>query len=70
MRTVFCTDSEIGIAAFAHRLQRHWRTVDAVLLEEVAGDLWADQALRELAPSEAAVVWLEPVASCWQIASS
>ncbi|RZI69715.1 MAG: hypothetical protein EOP80_17695 [Variovorax sp.] len=54
-------DREIWIAACAHRLQRHWRTVDPELLEEVAGDLWTDRALRELPPHEAAVAWLEPV---------
>ncbi|RYG35548.1 MAG: hypothetical protein EON93_06375 [Burkholderiales bacterium] len=54
-------DRDIWIAACAHRLQRQWRTVDPELLEEVAGDLWADHALRELPPNEAALAWLEPV---------
>lgn len=37
------------------RLQEHWRTVDPVQLEEVAGDLWQDVRLRALPPAEAAV---------------
>ncbi len=56
------TTTEIWIAACAHQLQRHWRTVDPEQLEEVAADLWRDETLRALAPAEAAVVWLEPVA--------
>ena len=56
------TTEEIWIAACAHALQRHWRTVDPEQLEEVASDLWRDQLLRELTPGEAATRWLEPVA--------
>lgn len=56
-------EREIWIAACAHCLQRQWRTVDPEVLEEVAGDLWGDQALREMAPTQAAVAWLKPVAS-------
>ena len=53
----------LWIAACAHHLQRQWRTVDPDQLEEVAGDLWRDERLRALPPSEAARVWLEPLCS-------
>jgi len=53
----------IWIAACAHRLQQQWRTVDPDQLEEVAEDLWRDERLRTMAPSEAARVWLEPLSS-------
>ncbi|MGJ7607129.1 hypothetical protein ACSFA7_22530 [Variovorax sp. LT1R20] len=51
----------IWIDAVAHRLHRHWRTVGAEQLEEVAADLWRDPRLRELSPADAVVVWLEPL---------
>ena len=54
-------DREIWIALCAHRLQRQWRTVDPEILDEVAGDLWRDERLREMAQDVAAVVWLRPV---------
>jgi hypothetical protein len=50
------------IAICAHQLQRQWRTVDPDQLDEVAADLWHDEALRALAPAEAAVAWLKPIA--------
>ncbi|RYG33554.1 MAG: hypothetical protein EON93_09435 [Burkholderiales bacterium] len=53
---------DIWIAACAHQLQQQWRTVDPSQLEDLAGDLWRDERLRQLSPSEAAQVWLEPVA--------
>ncbi len=53
--------AEIWIAACAHRLQQRWRTVDPLLLEEVAADLWRDDRLRALPPDAAAVAWLDPV---------
>lgn len=53
----------IWIAACAHRLQQQWRTVDPDQLEELAGDLWRDERLRSMPPSEAARVWLEPLSS-------
>jgi hypothetical protein len=56
-------DRDVWIAACAHRLQQHWRTVGPDLLEDVAGDLWADELLRAMAPAEAATDWLRPVAS-------
>lgn len=54
--------AEIWIDAVAHRLHRHWRTVDAEQLEEVAADLWRDERLREMSPTEAATAWLGPLA--------
>lgn len=53
--------AHIWIAACAHQLQQQWRTVDPAQLEDLAGDLWRDERLRALTPSEAAQVWLEPV---------
>ena len=53
--------AHIWIAACAHQLQQQWRTVDPAQLEELAWDLWRDEALRSLSPGEAAQVWLEPV---------
>lgn len=55
------TPSDLWIAACAHRLQQRWRTVDPLLLEEVAADLWRDERLRSLPPDAAAVAWLDPV---------
>ena len=49
------------IAACAHRLHKHWHSVDPTLLEEVAGDLWNNETLRSMPPAEAARAWLEPV---------
>jgi len=60
--TVLPMDREVWIALVAHRLQRQWRTVDPDLLDEVAGDLWADERLRNMAPADAASCWLEPIA--------
>jgi len=54
-------EREIWIALCAHRLQRQWRTVDPAQLDEVAGDLWNDERLRQLAPADAAADWLRPV---------
>ena len=51
----------LWIAACAHRLQQHWRTIDPLELEVVAGELWQDERLREMAPSDAAAIWLKPV---------
>ena len=42
-------------------LHEHWRTVDAVQLEEVAVDIWKKPEFRDLAPDEAATRWLSPV---------
>ena len=51
------------IAQLALELHEHWRTVDAVQLEEVAVDLWKDPQLRDLAPKDAAIAWLSPLNS-------
>lgn len=53
--------ANIWIAACAHQLQQQWRTVDPAQLEDLAWDLWRDERLRALTPSEAAQVWLEPI---------
>ena len=52
----------VWIAACAHRLQQHWRTVDPVELEAVAREIWRDARLREREPADAAAEWLTPVA--------
>jgi hypothetical protein len=54
---------EDWIAACAHHLQLHWRTVDPEELGQVAGELWADERLRVLPPAEAARTWLQPIAA-------
>ena len=54
----------VWIAACAHRLHLHWRTVDPVELETVAGELAGDARLRAMLPTEAATAWLQPVESC------
>lgn len=54
--------ANVWTAACAHRLQQRWRTVDPVVLEEVADDIWHDQRLREMPPADAAVEWLKPIA--------
>lgn len=54
-------DRQTWIAACAHRLQRQWRTVDPEQLEEVAGELWGDEGLRELELVQAAQEWLRPL---------
>ncbi|WP_093161693.1 hypothetical protein [Variovorax sp. YR216] len=53
--------AETWIAACAHQLQRQWKTVDPEQLEEVAADLWMDDRLRGMSPSDAAREWLSPV---------
>ncbi|WP_371436579.1 hypothetical protein [Polaromonas sp.] len=55
--------TEVWIAACAHRLQLHWRTVDPSELEAVAGEIWRDPRLREMEPDNSAAAWLLPVAS-------
>ena len=49
------------IAIAAHRLQHRWRTVDPEQLDEVAGELWRDDRLRELEPNRAVDAWLTPL---------
>lgn len=57
------------IAACAHGLQRHWRTVDPLDLEAVATELSHDARLRAMRPGEAANEWLKPVA-CGEVQSA
>lgn len=49
------------VAAFSHRLQRQWPTVDPAQLEELAAALCQDAYLRALEPTDAAARWLRPV---------
>ncbi|RYH61459.1 MAG: hypothetical protein EON54_10070 [Alcaligenaceae bacterium] len=49
------------IAACAHRLHRHWRTVDPLELEALAEELSHDVRLRAMLPTAAASAWLGPV---------
>ena len=51
------------VAACAHHLQKHWRTVDPVQLEEAARELLNNAQLQPLAPADAAALWLRPVMS-------
>jgi len=44
-------------------LQRRWRTVDPDVLEETAAELWRDERLRSMGPTEAASDWLKPLAA-------
>lgn len=53
--------TELWIAACAHRLHQHWHTVHADELEAVARELWGKPELRALAPEAAAAEWLKPV---------
>lgn len=50
------------IAKCAERLHERWHTVEPAQLEEVAVGIWQDAQLRSMTPSEAAALWLEPVA--------
>ncbi|OUL98767.1 hypothetical protein A8M77_29945 [Variovorax sp. JS1663] len=54
-------DRSEWLAACAHQLQRRWRTIDPEVLEDVANDLWADESLRTLPPTRAAIEWLKPL---------
>ena len=56
------TNAETWVAACAHCLQKHWRTVDPAQLEEVARELLEHKGLGPMAPAEAAELWLRPVA--------
>lgn len=42
-------------------LQERWKTIDPARLDDLAADLWRDEALRAMAPREAADEWLRPV---------
>ncbi|MDQ6628336.1 MAG: hypothetical protein M3Z29_07810 [Pseudomonadota bacterium] len=49
------------IAQCAHRLREQWPHADPTSLEEAALELWHCDALRSLAPVEAASRWLAPL---------
>ena len=49
------------VAACSHRLQRQWPTVDPRHIEAVAAELWSDDRLRTLEPTDAAAEWLRPI---------
>jgi hypothetical protein len=51
------------IAIASHRLSHRWHHVDATQLEEVAAELYRDDTLRRLEPTEAAEAWLSPLNS-------
>lgn len=51
----------LWIAAAAHYLHLHWRTVEASQLEDAARELERDPGLRALPPDEAVALWLRPV---------
>ena len=55
------------IAACAHHLQKHWRTVDPVQLEEVAKELLENKPLE---PADEAALWLQPVMSTRRAAAA
>jgi hypothetical protein len=46
------------IAWCAHRLREQWPHADPTSLEEAAGEILKDPAMRALPPAEAAVTWL------------
>lgn len=56
------TEPEIWIAACAHCLQKHWRTIDPVQLKDVARELLEHNPLGPIKPADAAALWLRPVA--------
>lgn len=49
------------VAACSHRLQQQWPTVSPQHIEAVADELWHDERLRSLEPSDAAAEWLRPI---------
>jgi hypothetical protein len=49
------------IAQCANRLREQWPRADPTSLEEAALELWHCDALRSLAPAEAAARWLAPL---------
>jgi hypothetical protein len=49
------------VAQCTHRLREHWPHADVMALEETALELWRDEELRVLAPSDAAAQWLAPL---------
>jgi hypothetical protein len=51
------------VAVASHRLSHRWHHVDAAQLEEVAAELYRDEMLRRLEPTDAAEAWLSPLSS-------
>ncbi|MBS0426662.1 MAG: hypothetical protein JSR41_05160 [Proteobacteria bacterium] len=51
----------LWIAACAHHLHQHWRTLGPQELEDTARELMRDPQLRKMPPAEAAAQWLQPV---------
>ena len=49
------------VAIAAHRLQYRWRSISPGDLSGVAADLWRDEDLRILPPSQAVDTWLTPI---------
>ncbi len=52
---------EEWIAIASHRLSHRWHHVDAAQLDEVAADLYRNDAWRRLDPTDAAEAWLSPL---------
>ena len=46
------------VAQCARRLREQWAHADPTSIDETAAELWQDEALRVLAPAEAAATWL------------
>ena len=46
------------VAQCAHRLRVRWPHADITSLEEAAIELWEDESLRCMAPTDAAESWL------------
>jgi len=46
------------VAQCAELLREQWPRADPTSLAEAARELWADEALRELGPRQAAIGWL------------
>jgi hypothetical protein len=46
------------VAQCANRLREQWPRADPTSLEEAAVELWDDESLRAMTPSDAALAWL------------
>jgi len=55
------SDRTQWIAACAQRLGQRWSTVSQADRGEAAALIWADPALRGMAPADAAAQWLIPI---------
>lgn len=51
------------VAIAARCLQRRWRSIDPEQLDDLAADLWRDERLRVMRPSDAVDAWLAPISS-------